>query len=166
MSAINPNDEVDLEELRIAAREWYQFQNAGKLPLRVVRTQPLQLQSQIEAPKTKEEELLNSIDSTTPRQLLRDIGGGAEPSKADLQIIEEVMFAQKLPSGVINVLIQYVMLKTDMKLTKGFVEKIAGQWVRKRIHTVKDAMDLAKKEHQQYLDWRNGKNTTSSNKGS
>ncbi|MDK8639410.1 replication initiation and membrane attachment family protein [Niallia taxi] len=166
MSAINPNDEIDLEELRIAARDWYQFQNAGKLPLLVDRTQPLQLQSQIEAPKTKEEELLNYLDTTSPRQLLRDIGGGAEPSKADLQIIEEVMFAQKLPSGVINVLIQYVMLKTDMKLTKGYVEKIAGQWVRKRIQTVKDAMDLAKKEHQQYLDWANGKNTTSSNKGS
>ena len=91
------------------------------------------------------------------REVLKDISGGAEPSKTDLQIIEEIMFSQKLLPGVINVLIQYVMLKTDMKLTKGYIEKIAGQWVRKNIRTVKDAMDLAKKEHKQYMEWAQGK---------
>ena len=164
MSAINPNEEIDLEELRIAARDWYQFQHGGKLPLLVDRTQPAPLQTQAEPPKSKEEEFLHYLDNTSPRQFLKDIGGGAEPSKADLQIIEEVMFAQKLPPGVINVLIHYVMLKTDMKLTKGYVEKIAGQWVRKKIQTVKEAMELAKREHQQYSDWANGKNTNSNNK--
>ncbi len=164
MSAINPNEEIDLEELRIAARDWYQFQHGGKLPLLVDRTQPAPLQTQAEPPKSKEEEFLYYLDTTSPRQFLKDIGGGAEPSKADLQIIEEVMFAQKLPPGVINVLIHYVMLKTDMKLTKGYVEKIAGQWVRKKIQTVKEAMELAKREHQQYSDWANGKNTNGNNK--
>ncbi|MCE4051207.1 MULTISPECIES: replication initiation and membrane attachment family protein [Bacillaceae] len=164
MSAINPNDEIDIEELRIAARDWYQFQHGGKYPLLVDRTQPVQWQTQTEAPKSKEEEFLYYLDNTSPRQFLKDIGGGAEPSKADLQIIEEIMFSQKLPPGVINVLIHYVMLKTDMKLTKGYVEKIAGQWVRKKIQTVKAAMELAKREHQQYSDWANGKNTTSNNK--
>jgi replication initiation and membrane attachment protein len=51
------------------------------------------------------------------------------------------------------------MLKTDMKLTKGYVEKIAGHWARKQITTVKDAMDLAKKEHRTYLGWTEGKKT-------
>lgn len=89
--------------------------------------------------------------------MLKDVSGGAEPSKTDLQIIEEIMFSQKLLPGVINVLIQYVMLKTDMKLTKGYMEKIAGQWVRKNIRTVKEAMALAKKEHKQYMEWAQGK---------
>ncbi|MFT8320381.1 MAG: DnaD domain protein [Bacillus sp. (in: firmicutes)] len=157
ISAINQKDEIDIEELRIAARDWYQFQHNDLLPMLVDRTQPQIDQMQIEKPTTKEEELLYYLDHTSPRQLLKDISGGAEPSKADLQIIEEIMFSQKLLPGVINVLIQYVMLKTDMKLTKGYVEKISSQWVRKNIRTVKEAMDLAKKEHQQYLEWAQGK---------
>ncbi|PKG25010.1 replication initiation and membrane attachment family protein [Niallia nealsonii] len=156
IAAINHLDEIDIEELRIAARDWYQFQHNDLLPSLVDRTQPQKHQSQAAEPMTKEEELLYYLDHTSPRQLLKDISGGAEPSKADLQIIEELMFSQKLLPGVINVLIQYVMLKTDMKLTKGYIEKIAGQWVRKNVRTVKDAMNLAKKEHQQYLEWAQG----------
>ncbi|MEW8987491.1 MAG: DnaD domain protein, partial [Bacillus sp. (in: firmicutes)] len=94
-----------------------------------------------------------------PRQLLIDISGGGEPSKSDLQIIEDVMFQQKLLPGVVNVLIQYVLLKTDMKLTKAYVDKIASHWARKRVQTVSEAMELAKKEHRQYLDWAEGKQT-------
>lgn len=164
ISALNQDDKIDIEDLRIAARDWYQFQHNDRLPLLVDRTQPLSHQLQLEEPKTKEEELLFYLDHTSPRKLLMDISGGAEPSKADLQIIEDVMFSQKLLPGVINVLIHYVMLKTDMKLTKGYVEKIAGQWVRKKITTVKDAMDLAKKEHQQYLQWAQGKKSGNVNK--
>ncbi|GKU81534.1 replication initiation and membrane attachment family protein [Niallia sp. NCCP-28] len=156
IAAINHTDEIDIEELRIAARDWYQFQHNDLLPSLVDRIQPQKHQSQAAEPMTKEEELLYYLDHTSPRQLLKDISGGAEPSKADLQIIEELMFSQKLLPGVINVLIQYVMLKTDMKLTKGYIEKIAGQWVRKNVRTVKDAMNLAKKEHQQYLEWAQG----------
>lgn len=166
IAAINQADEIDIEELRIAARDWYQFQHNNLLPSLVDRIQPQKHQSEVKEPTTKEEELLYYLDHTSPRQLLKDISGGAEPSKADLQIIEELMFSQKLLPGVINVLIQYVMLKTDMKLTKGYIEKIAGQWVRKNVRTVKDAMNLAKKEHQQYLEWAQGnKNkTTKTNK--
>lgn len=72
------------------------------------------------------------------------------------------MFKQKLLPGVVNVLVQYVMLKTDMKLTKGYIEKIASHWSRKKISTVRDAMRLAKSEHKQYLEWAEGKKTPSS----
>ena len=101
-------------------------------------------------PETQEEKLIHYFETTSPMQYLRDIGGGAEPSKADVKIIEDVMFRQKLNPGVVNVLIDNVMRKTDMKLTKNYVEKIASHWARKNIKTVKDAMDLAKTEHRQY----------------
>ncbi|HWJ80244.1 MAG TPA: replication initiation and membrane attachment family protein [Niallia sp.] len=164
ISAINQHDEIDIEELRIAARDWYQFQYNNLLPMLVDRTQPKKEYSSKPAPDTQEEELIYYLDHTSPREVLKDISGGAEPSKTDLQIIEEIMFAQKLLPGVINVLIQYVMLKTDMKLTKGYMEKIAGQWVRKNIKTVREAMDLAKKEHKQYMEWAQGKKETSTSK--
>ncbi|MBU8879663.1 replication initiation and membrane attachment family protein [Bacillus sp. FJAT-29790] len=159
ISAITAENEINIEELRKSARDWYQFQNYDQLPSLIDRTQPVANQTQTKEPETKEEELLRYLEITSPRQLLKDISGGAEPSKADLQIIEDVMFQQKLLPGVVNVLIQYVMLKSDMKLTKGYVEKIAGHWARKKIKTAKEAIDLAKNEHRQYMEWADGKKT-------
>lgn len=156
-------NKINIEELRKAARDWYQIQHQEKLPQLVDKTQPLLKQTIVEEPKTKEEKLIHYLDHTSPRQLLIDISGGAVPAKADLQIIEDVLFKQKLLPGVVNVLIQYVLLKTDMKLTKAYVDKIASHWSRKKISTVKDAMDLAIKEHRQYLEWAENKKVPKSN---
>ncbi len=162
LSAVNSENEIDIEELRKAARDWYQFEYQDQLPALLDRVQPAQFKAGTNKPKTKEEELIHYFEKTSPRQLLIDISGGAEPSKADLQIIEEVMFKQKLMPGVVNVLVQYVMLKTDMKLAKGYIDKIASHWSRKKISTVNEAMQLAKNEHRQYLDWADGKKTPAS----
>ncbi|MBR8646175.1 hypothetical protein KEH51_27005 [[Brevibacterium] frigoritolerans] len=53
-------------------------------------------------------------------------------------------------------MIEYVMLKTDMKFTKGYVEKLAGHWARLKVSTVVEAMELAKNEHRKYQDWAQG----------
>ncbi len=63
------------------------------------------------------------------------------------------MMNQKLTPGVVNVLIYYVMLRSDMKLAKTYVEKIAGHWARKKVGTVAEAMALAKEENRQYQEW-------------
>ncbi|MDZ5472469.1 replication initiation and membrane attachment family protein [Bacillus sp. 31A1R] len=157
LSSLDADDKINIEDLRKAARDWFQFENQDQLPLLIDKIQPPMNQSKTREPKTQEEQLIHYLDTTSPRQLLIDISGGGEASKSDLQIIEDVMFQQKLLPGVVNVLIQYVLLKTDMKLTKGYVEKIASHWARKKIKTVKEAMELAKKEHRQYLDWAEGK---------
>ncbi|MDE3839866.1 Replication initiation and membrane attachment protein [Bacillus methanolicus] len=157
ISAVTADNEIDIEELRKAARDWYQFEHNDQLPSLVDRVQPAIYHSGSSEPKSKEEELIRYLETTSPRQLLKDLSDGAEPSNADLKVIEEIMFNQKLLPGVVNVLIQYVMLKTDMKLVKGYIEKVASQWARKKIKTVKDAMELAKNEHKQYMEWAQGK---------
>ena len=162
ISAVTPDNEIDIEELRKAARDWYQFEHNDQLPTLVDRIQPAIHKAVGQEPKTQEEELVLYLETTSPRDLLKDLSGGAEASNTDLKIIEDIMFKQKLLPGVMNVLIQYVMFKTDMKLTKGYIEKIAGHWARKKIKTVKEAMELAKNEHRQYLDWAEGKKTSGS----
>jgi replication initiation and membrane attachment protein len=158
-------DEINIEELRKAARDWFQFQHEDKLPLLVDKIQPVMLTTQRSEPNTKEEKLKYYFETVSPRQFLMDISGGGEPSKSDLQIVEDIMFAQKLPPGVVNVLIHVVMIKTDMKLTKGYAEKIASHWARKGVQTVDEAMDLAIKENRQYIEWASGKkDKKSSNK--
>ncbi|MGG3738217.1 replication initiation and membrane attachment family protein [Aeribacillus pallidus] len=156
LSSVNVDQTIDIEALRKAARDWYQLHHENQLPELVDRIQPVEHRTEA-TPNTEEEQLISYLETTSPRQLLIDISGGATPAKSELKIIEDVMFQQKLLPGVVNVLIHYVMLKTDMKLTKGYVEKIASHWARKNIRTVREAMELAKKEHRQYLDWAEGK---------
>ena len=62
--------------------------------------------------------LIKQLEEISPKQLLKEISGGAEATKADLQIVEDVMINQKLTPGIVNVLIYYVMLRSDMKLAK------------------------------------------------
>lgn len=163
ISSIGNDDSVNIDELRKAARDWYQFEQGDELPSLAERVHPaIHRTMENRKPATQEELLIARLETMSPRQLLIDISGGAEPSISDLQVVEEVMFKQKLLPGVVNVLIYYVMLRTDMKLTKGYVEKIASHWVRKDIKTVKEAMELAKQEHRQYQKWAESKNTKSS----
>ncbi|ANB62322.1 replication initiation and membrane attachment family protein [Anoxybacteroides amylolyticum] len=158
MDVIDPTEHIDIEALRKAARDWYQFERGDELPHLSTRVQPFAYRTMIDVePKTKEEQLMKQLETISPRQLLMEISGGAEPSMSDLQLIEDIMFQQKLLPGVVNVLIYYVMLRTDMKLSKAYVEKIASHWARKKIRTVKEAMELAKKEAQKYQSWATDK---------
>lgn len=165
IQAIDESDQVNIEALRKAARDYYQLMNGDLLPRLVNNTQPLQFRMMtLTEPKNKEEQLMKQLEEISPHQLLVEISGGIEPAVSDLKIIENVMINQKLNPGVVNVLIYYVMLRSDMKLSKNYVEKLAGHWVRKQIKTVKEAMTLAKDEHRQYQEWADNKKND--NKGS
>lgn len=159
MSAVNSNNEIDIEELRKSARNWYQIEYNSEYPSLSDQVQPAKYRTQeSNKPLSKEEERIKHLEQVSPRELLIQHSGGGEPSRADLQIIEEVMLKQKLTPGVMNVLLEYVMIMTDMKLSKSYIEKIAGHWARKNVKTVKEAMELAKKEYKQAQ-----KRTTQSN---
>ncbi|MCY7779938.1 replication initiation and membrane attachment family protein [Bacillus haynesii] len=167
MSAVDEHDTITTEALRKAASDWYQIERSGPLPELVDKVQPMNLReqpNQQSSTNAKEDNLIALLEQVSPKKLLQDIGGGAEPSKADLKIIEEIMLDQKLEPGVINVLIYYVMLKTDMKLSKNYTQKIASHWARKNVRTVREAMKLAKEENRQYLEWAEGKKKSSRNK--
>ncbi|MED4016236.1 MULTISPECIES: replication initiation and membrane attachment family protein [Sutcliffiella] len=161
MNAIDDDDTVNIEELRKVARDWYQLENKDGLPTLVERTQPVHLRKMDDKkPKSKDEQLIQMLENVSPKQLLTDFSGG-DPSISDLWIVEDVMFKQQLPAGVVNVLLYYVLLKTDMKLNRNYVEKIASHWARKRVTTVIEAMELAKAENRQYQNWAKTKQTKS-----
>jgi len=157
LSSITNDNQIDIERLRKAARDWYTIEHYSSLPKLVDKVQSPLLQSEIDVPKTKEERLIRYLETVSPRQLLQDMNQGNEPVQSELQLIENLMINQKLPPGVVNVLIQYCLLRTDMKLSKSFVETIASHWGRKKIKTVVEAMELAKLEHRKYLEWQKNK---------
>ncbi|WP_342432542.1 replication initiation and membrane attachment family protein [Neobacillus sp. FSL H8-0543] len=146
LGALDENDEINIEDLRKGARDWYQFVNYDQLPSLITRTQPVIHQVQFSEPKTQEEELIRYYETTSPLEVFKSLSGGAEAAESDLKILEEVMIKYKLLPGVVNVLVDFVMKKNNMKFTKGFVEKIASHWARKEIKTVKAAMELAREE--------------------
>ncbi|MFJ5717279.1 replication initiation and membrane attachment family protein [Neobacillus sp. NPDC093127] len=144
LGAIGPNDEIDIDDLRKGARDWYQFVNYDQLPSLINRTQPVAYQVQLTEPKTQEEQLIRSYETLSPLTIFKEISGGVEPTDANLELLEEVMIKYKLPPGVVNVLIDIVMKKTKMQFPKKYVNSVASQWARLQVKTVKDAMELAK----------------------
>ena len=159
LGAINEHEEIDIEDLRKGARDWYQFVNYDQLPSLINRTQPIGHQTQITEPKTPEEKLIRSYETTTPLIVFKEFSGGVEPSNANLKTLEEIMIKYKLPPGVVNVLIEVAIRKMDMKFTKGFVESIASHWARKQVKTVKEAMELAKNEEHKVTESKKTKTT-------
>ncbi|MBS2969965.1 DnaD domain protein [Metabacillus sp. KIGAM252] len=167
MDSLQPDESIDREWLRKSAREWYDFQYGKKTPklVEMNKVQPVMQRTVLENKElTKEQTIIRQLETISPYQFMKDLYEGAEPTLADMQIIEEVMIQQKLMPGVANVLIYYVMLRADMKLSKGFVQTIAGHWARKKVSTVEGAMQLAKKEHKKYLEWAGGKNKPASSR--
>lgn len=155
--SVNENNEIDLEVLRKNARDWYTIEHYSSLPKLVDRVQSPLYQSEITVPKTQEERLIRYLETVSPRQVLADLSDGSEPVESDLKLIEDIMIRLKLTPGVVNVLIQYCMLQTDMKLSRSYVEKIASHWARKKVKTVPEAMELAKSEHRKYVEWQKNK---------
>ncbi|WP_067843406.1 replication initiation and membrane attachment family protein [Amphibacillus sediminis] len=111
-------------------------------------------QAKTEKVTSKQSQFIERMETISPKELLEDLSNGNRASRQDLKMIASVMEAQGLTPGVMNVLIHYVMLKTDMKLTKSYLEKIASHWARKNVKTVQQAMTLAKSEHNKYQQWR------------
>ncbi|WP_040207696.1 replication initiation and membrane attachment family protein [Neobacillus jeddahensis] len=146
LGAINEHEEIDIEDLRKGARDWYQFVNYDNLPSLINRTQPVAYQIQKNEPTTQEEKLIRYYETTSPLTVFKEFSGGIEPSNANLKTLEEVMIKYKLLPGVVNVLIEVSMIKTDMKFSKAFVESVASHWARKQVKTVKEAMELARNE--------------------
>lgn len=143
---ITENGTLDREELRKMTRKYYQYNNSGKLPTLVYRTQPDYLKSP-EGDKSTLAKITYMFENTTPYDFLKMKNKGVEPSVRDLKIIENLMEEYKLTPAVINVLIDYVLRKNNNKLNKEYIETIAIQWRRSGITTATEAMEIAKKEN-------------------
>ena len=148
-NAINEKGLIDKEELKNSCRNFYQFENNGKLPTLIYSKQPDYL---------KEPEGNNSIskmiytfENISPIEYLKSCYNNAEPTNRDKKIVEGLMLNQKLSPGVVNVLLDYVLNVNDKKLNKDFIEAIAGQWKRLNIETVKEAMEICRKEHKKIV---------------
>lgn len=156
--ALTEENTLDIEELKAACHDLFKTQSGGT---------PVQLTERVIQPEqkikkkseTKEEQLIYELETISPKQLLEDLSSGNQASEQDMRAIREVMTTQGLPSPVMNVLIHYVLLQSNMKLSKAYLEKIASHWSRANLKTAKEAMAFAKRETEKHQ-----KGTTASNR--
>lgn len=145
-NALNEKGTIDKNELRKSCRDYYKFDNNGKLPTLIYNKQPDYLKKP-QGDNSKWAKMVYTFENMTPYQFLKAKYKGGEPTERDMRLIESLLVDQKLNSGVVNVLIAYVLKINNEQLKKSYVETIAGQWKRLNIETVEEAMRITEKEH-------------------
>lgn len=146
---INEKGSIDKEELRKQTRKYYQYNNHGKLPTLVYRTQPEYLKSPV-GDSSKRGKIIEVFENTSPYDFLKSKYKDASPTNRDLKLLELLLIDLNLKPAVVNVLIDYTLKKNNNKLSTAFVETIAGHWKRQGIETANDAMKMAEKETKKY----------------
>ena len=87
---------------------------------------------------SKKAEMLQEME---PFQFLRIKQGNKEPSPQDVKLVEDLSLMSKLNPGVINVLLDYVMLNKQNTLPYPYVMKIAASLAQENITTAIEAME-------------------------
>ena len=144
--AINEKGVIDKTILRKSCRNYYQFEEGGRLPTLVYNKQPDYLKKP-EGDMSKWAKMVYTFENISPYDFLKAKYKGVEPTSRDLKLVENLLIDQKLPPGVVNVLLAYVLKINNQKLNKNYIETIVGQWKRLNIETVEDAMNITLKEH-------------------
>ena len=144
--SLNEKGMIDKTLIRKSARNYYQFESAGRLPTLIYNRQPDYLKKPT-GDNSKWARMVYTFENTSPYDYLRAKYKGAEPTTRDLKLVENLLIDQKLSPGVVNVLLAYVLKVNNQKLNKNFIESIVGQWKRLNIETVEDAMKITEKEH-------------------
>ncbi len=140
--ALTDENKLDIEQFKAGCHDLFQ----GKYNVANVSLHKKQRveKGATKKPLTKEEQMIERLESITPKQLLEDLSSGNNATEQDMKIVSEVMTEQGLPIPVMNVLIHYVLLQSNMKLSKPYMSKIAGHWSRAKLTTAKEAMDFAR----------------------
>ncbi len=147
-TVLNEFGMIDKNELRIATRKFYQFNN-NALPTLVYRSQPEYLKNP-EGDNSMRGKIIAIFENTTPYDFLKNKNRGINPTSKDLKLLETLLVDIELTPAVVNVLIDYVLKKNNNKLVTNYVETIASQWKRADLKTAREAMEFAEKEHKKY----------------
>ena len=145
-NSLNEKGQIDKTNLRKSCRNYYQFEHDGSLPTLIYKRQPDYLKKPT-GDNSKWAQMVYTLESITPYELLKSKYKGAEPTDRDKKLIESLLIDQKLSPGVVNVIIAYTLKTNNEKLTKSYVETIAGQLKRLNVQTVEEAMRVTEKEH-------------------
>lgn len=150
LKSITSAQDLSFEELRKHARTFYLIEHEQQLPKLQVKSESAQSHSSESPTKDKQSESshwLEQLEETSPIDMLAS-WSESEPTPQQKYMIEELVEREQLSFGVINILLQFVMLKEDMKLPKTYILEIASNWKKKGIKTAEEAYNYALKVSQ------------------
>jgi replication initiation and membrane attachment protein len=155
MMAIDDQNRITEDRLKKTAADYYKLSISSKPPR---LTQKLPQHNKEETQNmvlSKDQSLIKYLEETPPLEVLRDLSNGKEPMPVEVDLANELIFKYSFPPAVVNVLLQFVLIRAKMKLNKNYVHKIAAHWQRENIQTAEQAIEISRKEHDQYVDWQN-----------
>lgn len=142
--ALTDEHYLDIEQLKAACHDFFNNkQNKSNVKLSVNMNDKRTNVKNSNKKESKIEQLIERFETITPKQLLEDLSGGNQASEQDLKMIREIMVSQGLPTPVMNVLIHFTLLNTNMQLSRPYIEKIASHWSRAKLKTAREAVQFA-----------------------
>ena len=110
--SMNENVAIDKDALRIQTRKYYQYNNHGKLPTLVYRSQPEYLKSPA-GDTSKKGRIIEVFENTSPYDFLKSKYQNGNPTARDLKLLEYLLIDVELKPAVVNVLVDYVLKKNN-----------------------------------------------------
>lgn len=143
--ALTEENKLDIEQLKAACHDFFSAKhNVANVKLAYKGDFTTNAsETNTNKKMTREEKLIQQFETISPKQLLEDLSIGNNASEQDMKLINDVMTKQGIPVPVMNVLIHYVLLQSNMKLSKAYLEKIASHWSRAQLKTAKEAYQFA-----------------------
>ena len=146
--ALTDENELNIDEFQNACHDMFKVKHND---VKIELTLKEEIVEEVEVPSikksySKEEALIQKLQVVSPKQLLEDLSSGNNASESDMKLIRDIMTKQGLPTSVMNVLIHYVLLQSNMQLSKAYLEKIASHWSRANLKNAKEAMAFAKEQ--------------------
>ena len=155
MMAIDDQNRITEDRLKKTAADYYKLSISSKPP-RISQISVQQTEQVNHEPKpTKDQALIKFMEETPPLEMLRHLSNDKEPLPVEVDLANELIFKYGFPPAVVNVLLQFVLIRAKKKLNKNYVHKIAAHWQRENIQTAEQAIEISRKEHDQYVDWQN-----------
>lgn len=144
VNSIDDSHRIDLDKLKITASKLYKFENNNSSISLLYKNQPEYLRNKNQNISSKAK-MIYTFETTSPYDFLAS-KSGCELTKGEVEILKYLLIDIGLTTGVVNVLIDYVLKTSENKLVKSYIESKAIEWKRNNIKTVEDAMELAKKD--------------------
>lgn len=141
LKSITSAQQLSFEDMRKHARTYYQMEHDQRLPSLQINQQSMPEKKEN---NHSEEDRLEQLNRVSPIEMLTS-WKGSELNLDEKKLVEELVEREQLPFGVVNILLQFVMLKEDMRLPKNYTLKIASHWKRKGLKTAQQAEPYAKK---------------------
>lgn len=147
LKSITSAQTLSFEELRKHARSYYLMEHEQQLPTLKVKPENIsdqKIDNQKDQSENENNDWLKQLEETSPIDMLAS-WSESEPTMQQKYMIEELIERENLSFGVINILLQFVMLKEDMKLPKSYIFEIASNWKKKALKQRRKLMIMPSK---------------------